>query len=161
VVRNPLKRLVSAYIDKVAGYDHLRIWDNIHRVVFSSNSDHNSTHVNASGSAPPPTFSDFVDYVINQSEMPWNNDQHWESQEMMSDVCNKDYDFVLQSETLGEEMPYVARQLGLEEVMKEPVQTANERRREYDPLEMLETLTDEQRDQLDKLYRMDIVLFNA
>ncbi|XP_043202281.1 carbohydrate sulfotransferase 9-like [Amphibalanus amphitrite] len=149
IVRRPYDRLVSAFLDKIARDDHMKLWDKIKRISSRTNS------------TMPPTFSEFVDFVIWSDENDTVMDGHWDTQERLSRVCERDYQYIVQLETLEEELPYVLRRLGLETEARHPVTSRNASPRRYDTGHYLDQLTEAQLARLDAVYRMDIILFNG
>ncbi|KAF0309725.1 Carbohydrate sulfotransferase 10 [Amphibalanus amphitrite] len=149
IVRRPYDRLVSAFLDKIAGDDPMQLWDKIKRI---------SGRANSTG---PPTFAEFVNFVIWQDDTDDLMDGHWDTQERLSRVCERDYQYIVQLETLEEELPYVLRRLGLETEARHPVTSRNASPRRYDTGHYLDQLTEAQLARLDTVYRMDIILFNG
>ncbi|KAF0293585.1 hypothetical protein FJT64_008645 [Amphibalanus amphitrite] len=83
------------------------------------------------------------------------------TQERLSRVCERDYQYIVQLETLEEELPYVLRRLGLEPEARHPVTSRNASPRRYDTGHYLDQLTEAQLARLDAVYRMDMILFNG
>jgi len=151
VVRDPVSRLVSAYVEKVLEGDDLGLWIQIRQ-------DPNPGMKEANWTSPP-TFREFAKFVIWRSNAGRVLDDHWETQEALSEVCSRDYQYIMQAESLWEELPFVARQLGLERFIYEPL-TADFQS-SYDPAEMWKQLTEEQREELENIYAMDKILFGS
>ncbi|XP_043241226.1 carbohydrate sulfotransferase 11-like isoform X5 [Amphibalanus amphitrite] len=127
----------------------MQLWDKIKRI---------SGRANSTG---PPTFAEFVNFVIWQDDTDDLMDGHWDTQERLSRVCERDYQYIVQLETLEEELPYVLRRLGLETEARHPVTSRNASPRRYDTGHYLDQLTEAQLARLDTVYRMDIILFNG
>ena len=76
-------------------------------------------------------------------------------------MCETDFQYVVQLESLREEMPYVVRMLGLEREARHPVRHRNGRRQPYSTSDYMSQLSERQLEKLDTIYRMDIILFNG
>ena len=76
-------------------------------------------------------------------------------------MCETDFQYVVQLESLREEMPYVVRMLGLEREARHPVTHRNVRWRPYNTSDYMRQLSERQLEKLDTIFRMDIILFNG
>ena len=76
-------------------------------------------------------------------------------------MCETDFQYVVQLESLSEEMPYVVRMLGLEREAHHPVRHRNVRRQPYNTSDYMSQLSETQLEKLNSIYRMDMILFNG
>lgn len=93
VVRNPLKRLISGYYDKVLSNNFLskkEIIDRYHKTEY---------HKVKSSLHQYPLFPEYASFVKGF------NNAHFNPQEQNCDICNIDYDYILKLETIEQELP--------------------------------------------------------
>ena len=76
-------------------------------------------------------------------------------------MCERDFQYIVQLETLHEELPYVLGRLGLEPEARQPVTGRNANPRRYDPTHYMDQLDERQVARLEAIYRMDMILFNG
>ncbi|XP_039250038.1 carbohydrate sulfotransferase 10-like isoform X2 [Styela clava] len=97
VVREPLERIVSAYLDKIV---HGR--KKYARIALSM---HNGTGSHA-------TFEEFVDSIINKPSTTY--DTHWDLYESICDPCRLQYNYIVKLETMSQDAKYVSKITGID-----------------------------------------------
>jgi len=173
VIRHPLKRLVSAYSDKI-GRGSLRVsrqyfWQNHGREIISRYRKNypNLTQVhgilskherNAIRDGLIPTFPEFIDYVI--AEFP-RGDAHWLPQIPLNDFCNLPYQYVLKMENLTEELNYLLNELELPKLDLSAIGSIgrHETSSKVSHSELLAQLNETQFNEILKLYKIDFDTF--
>jgi hypothetical protein len=104
-VRNPYSRILSAYLDKIEGFEEKFA---INRESVGAFSD----------SGQDLTFEAFVSYLENGGLY---KNPHWTPQTLMLPVSIKELDFVGRVENLDEDLKYIVNRLFGEGVYKEPI----------------------------------------
>ena len=169
-VRHPFERLVSAYNDKFGGNDIKITWTNVYQEWFKNEK----------------SFSRFVNLVLyeyRRSCYPdktqalrlrtnWFNDtcedkinKHWRPFGFQCSYCDVSYDLIGRLETWNDDINYIIRKRGLEQVL--PLQNANSSHRHasrHNTKEMTKeyfnTLSQKQKEDLYHMFRLDFEMFN-
>ena len=97
VVRHPLDRLVSAYIDKIIKRDYLSVK---HAIVKQQMKKYNKESY---------SFQAFLEYMLSTEN---SLDPHWSPAAEMCDPCNVNYDKIIKLETQAEDLMSVLPHLG-------------------------------------------------
>lgn len=140
VVRHPLKRLLSAYYDKVLGNNYV----NKEKII----SNFKKSNYKKSGLHSYPLLPEFVSYVVNM-----RNDRHWIPQEDRCNICNIDYQYILKLETMNEDLPMI-----LDEVYKQGDFQYSRRNSKYS--QKSETATKITKSRLDEYTWLDQQLYH-
>lgn len=120
-VRDPLVRLLSAYLSKFRVRGHIRqVWDSkfgkdiIRLYRNSSKSVMMQRASQPRATSPDIRLDEFVQYILelgNTTEMTGLTD-HWLPQSVVSHVCHVRYDFIGKHEHLDSEAPFLLQWLG-------------------------------------------------
>ena len=100
IVRHPLKRLVSAYWDKMGlhvtnpDYQHIR-----KSVVRAMRPKAAAKEVNTSG----PTFQEFITQLLS-AKWKWKRDKHWRPYSSLCLPCCVQYDYIIRLETINHDI---------------------------------------------------------
>ncbi|XP_035687546.1 carbohydrate sulfotransferase 11-like, partial [Branchiostoma floridae] len=113
VVRDPLERLVSAWLDKFV--NSRSRWMYIHNYQRKTNTTYLQL-ITANGSAswkrhddlPNVSFRDFIRAIIDQKYI----NGHWKTFYELCDPCQIEYDFIAHTDTLAEDFHLFFRKIG-------------------------------------------------
>ncbi|XP_027228906.2 carbohydrate sulfotransferase 8 [Penaeus vannamei] len=115
-VRHPLERLVSAFRDKfldgkavqkAQSDGHLRyFWKPAMKALKKGRTAEGKLQI---------TFREFLQYVVREQRSS-AGDPHWMRLYRMCSVCGIDFPFVMRLETYAEDLAFLVRNLGIEEV---------------------------------------------
>lgn len=114
--RHPMERVLSAYRNKmlgIGGYDpkyQRRVGLEILRKRGTFASDKQAM---AHYDDRPPTFSEFVSYVLRQHKSSLSMDKHWTPIFDLCNVCCINYDFIGQYKNIAKEATYVLKKLNV------------------------------------------------
>ena len=162
VVRHPLDRFVSGYLEKFRGHkkyykEHAGV--RIIKQFRQKPSNYSLTH------GDDVTFEEFMRYVVYEQESREFADNHWENYEKLCFPCAIGYDYIAKLETNRKDSEYVIDTL-LEGVRydKHPVKNQNRVRtnREWgrgENLELFSNITDSLFDNLLQFYGEDMTMF--
>nr|XP_053642954.1 carbohydrate sulfotransferase 11-like [Cherax quadricarinatus] len=124
-VRHPLRRVVSAYRDKLyapSDMEDMDISAHIKKTLtqkFGTSSTHTKDDV--------VSFADYIRLITHQEDdedISW--DGHWRPIHQMCNPCGIDYDFIGKFENLHEDMNHVLQWLGVDKIVRElPVPMKN------------------------------------
>ena len=158
-VRNPLDRLLSAWMDKFKEKKKNEYYLNLETEMISQ--VRGSSRKNASDYL---TLSEFFTFLKINCHQSWNFDIHWRPMSQLCDVCAIDFDFIGKLETVEKDIERLQNKLKFEreksristKQMKLPSSKTNERRykelRGKVPRELTEFV-------LFKIYKNDYELF--
>lgn len=109
-VREPMERLLSAFIDKFTK-PQSHIWKNYaSKILYHAGRNKRNRTI-------PIMFSEFVQFIlINMSAA----DQHWDTYHSLCDPCVVKYDYIAKYETLEEEAGIILSKLGLDDEVTFP-----------------------------------------
>jgi hypothetical protein len=96
IVRNPLDRLVSGYLDKM--HSSISKFPKIQQSIIKQYRKDNSTN------STYPTFEEYVAMLLNESDKA-NMNFHWSPYVHRCGICGINYDFILRIETMQHDMP--------------------------------------------------------
>ncbi|XP_069951057.1 carbohydrate sulfotransferase 11-like isoform X2 [Cherax quadricarinatus] len=123
--RHPLRRVVSAYRDKLyapSDMEDMDISAHIKKTLtqkFGTSSTHTKDDV--------VSFADYIRLITHQEDdedISW--DGHWRPIHQMCNPCGIDYDFIGKFENLHEDMNHVLQWLGVDKIVRElPVPMKN------------------------------------
>ncbi|XP_077970721.1 carbohydrate sulfotransferase 11-like isoform X4 [Styela clava] len=107
-VREPLERVVSAYIDKILPEGsvteyYITLSEKIHAEFAKSK----NTEYFQPGRA---SFEEFVDSILSN---PKQVDAHWRSYSDICDPCHIQYDYIAKLETIALDSEYLGKKLGI------------------------------------------------
>ncbi|XP_069681691.1 carbohydrate sulfotransferase 11-like isoform X2 [Periplaneta americana] len=160
IVRHPLERLLSAYRDKIQfSLPHTLHQKLGNEIILRYRK---KKIKGKSGSKNPrwPTFSEFVQYLVDVQRRGDPFDMHWTPITHFCTPCQVDFDIIMKFETLQEDQNYLIHHAGLQEIIqpewKNPAKgrTTSELVSSY-----YSQLTTEQILQLYDIYRYDFELF--
>ncbi|XP_039250035.2 carbohydrate sulfotransferase 11-like [Styela clava] len=97
IVREPLERVVSAYLDKV---------------VHGKNIYAKLAHSLHKGTDGITTFEEFVDSIISRPSFTY--DIHWNLYESICDPCRLQYHYIVKLETMSQDVKYVSKMTGID-----------------------------------------------
>lgn len=130
-VRNPMVRVLSAYLSKLKNFRDLqRHWEYAFGVDILRKYRPNSTHVVEEALSIPfsqrpflnVTFAEFIQFITDRETNITLTDltDHWLPQHIVSHVCEIGYDFIGKYENLAVEAPFVLEWLGLTSITTFP-----------------------------------------
>ena len=120
IVRHPIGRLLSAYQEKVIDMDWLHKQGYIegkwrsekqrNKLIAKLLKQGKTDISKALGDMP---FKEFVEYLVKEKgqDKRKRDDQHWESQIDNCRPCKVNYDYILHTETMQRDAPYILSQL--------------------------------------------------
>ncbi|XP_052008828.1 carbohydrate sulfotransferase 8-like [Xyrauchen texanus] len=159
-IREPLKRLVSAYRDKFESPN------DYYHPVFGKHIIA-KYRVNASKEALKTgngvTFQEFIKYLLDVRR-PMGMDIHWEPANQLCNPCHVEYDFIGKADTMGEEANLFLRSIGAPADLEYPtlkdrnpkaVRTSTDIMQHY-----FANLTISERQRVYDFYYMDYLMFN-
>ena len=108
VVRDPLERLVSAYLDKFGNKDEefLTIYGKRANIMRSTGRMTHNSPLNSSVS-----FSNLVDIIIEQNHYGLLLNQHWDTYENLCETCKIKYDYVAKFETYRSDFQHLLKRI--------------------------------------------------
>jgi len=117
VARHAFSRLVSAYWSKIGPRKHKNpYFDPITRkIVAYYRGDKDN-----SGDASFATFVEFVDYITTKRDDPDSNEPHWTPIENYCNPCTIPYDVIIHTETLSDDIRYLAMVEGISGITLPP-----------------------------------------
>lgn len=124
-VRHPLQRVLSAYRNKIlgiGGYD-----PNYKRSVglkIMQKRGLNAKQALAYYDAQPPTFPEFVNFVLDQHNFSSSADKHWTPMFDLCNVCEIKYDYIGKFENVEREAKYVLKKLNVNNRVSYPEKAA-------------------------------------
>ncbi|XP_077970830.1 carbohydrate sulfotransferase 9-like [Styela clava] len=107
-VREPLERVVSAYIDKMLpdGTGE-KYYEKISKTIHKKFAKNKNTKYFQPGSA---SFEEFVDSILSN---PKQHDIHWRSYSDICDPCHIQYDYIVKLETIALDSEYLVKKFGI------------------------------------------------
>ena len=172
MVRHPFERLLSAFRDKIETHGNLpgkpywnKAWKMIRlyrqKDVTPRPVPEKGLNMPSKKPVPPPlTFPEFLRSVARQDV----GDEHWKPYFAQCTPCNVDYDLIGKFETLGEDNPYIAAQVGIKEFTEYLLpQLGNRNERGPTGDKAKEYFSQVTRGELMRVYttfHMDFVMFN-
>uniref|UniRef100_A0A8B9K9M4 Carbohydrate sulfotransferase n=3 Tax=Astyanax mexicanus TaxID=7994 RepID=A0A8B9K9M4_ASTMX len=160
-VRDPFVRLISAYRNKFEqeNEDFYKKFAVIMLKRFGNYSDPPASVVDAFAAGIKPTFSNFIQYLLDpntEKEMPFN--EHWRQMYRLCHPCQINYDFVGKLETLDEDAEHLLRILRVDNVVEFPSSHRNRTVSSWEQ-DWFANIPFESRRELYKLYEADFRLF--
>ena len=103
VVRHPLQRIYSAYVDKI----HLKSWNKFSGVIqkYFPAREYLDSIIN---------FTEFITLLANNHNTGIMSNGHWARQVDLCHPCNIHYDYIATLETMDQDLPYINDLLGIE-----------------------------------------------
>ncbi|KAL2100791.1 hypothetical protein ACEWY4_002552 [Coilia grayii] len=160
-VRDPFVRLISAYRNKFEE-ENQEFYKGFARVMlkrYRNYSDPPASVVDAFAAGIRPTFSNFIQYLLDprtEKEAPYN--EHWRQMYRLCHPCQINYDFVGKLETLDEDAEQLLRILRVDNVVQFPRSHRNRTTSSWEQ-DWFANIPYELRSQLYKLYEADFRLF--
>ncbi|XP_023727939.1 carbohydrate sulfotransferase 11 isoform X2 [Cryptotermes secundus] len=123
IVRHPLERLLSAYRDKIQfSLPHTLHQKLGNEIILKYRKNKQKAKGPGNKSTPKnprwPTFSEFVQYLVNIQQKGDPFDMHWTPITHFCTPCQVDFDIILKFETLQEDQNYLIHQAGLQDVIR-------------------------------------------
>ena len=115
-VREPLARVLSAYLDKFRDGDEVKQWERRFGSQIAKRTRKSRRPYNHF------TFEEFLRFIISLGPditMDQMKD-HWLPYSSFTSPCQIDFDFIGHFETLGEDGPIIIKRLGIEDVVQFP-----------------------------------------
>ncbi|GFG39349.1 hypothetical protein Cfor_08302 [Coptotermes formosanus] len=160
IVRHPLERLLSAYRDKI----QFSLPHTLHRKLGNEIVlKYRKTKQKKSTSRNPrwPTFSEFVQYLVNVQQKGDAFDMHWTPITHFCTPCQVDFDIIMKFETLQEDQNYLIHQAGLQDIIRPEWKNPAKGRTTAELISSYYSqLTTAQILQLYHIYRYDFELFS-
>ncbi|XP_039273197.2 carbohydrate sulfotransferase 11-like [Styela clava] len=161
-VREPMERLVSAYIDKMlptgsGGETYLEISRRIHaqyRETTNSTSEESDELQHAS-------WPEFVRYLLD-SNKKIGMDSHWEMFSKMCNPCALSFDYIVKLETISDDVAHLSKKFGFDFTPFFPAAVKKNRNNKWKTqyAEYFENLSSEERKQLYNMYAKQYELFD-
>ncbi|XP_017558692.1 carbohydrate sulfotransferase 12 [Pygocentrus nattereri] len=160
-VRDPFVRLISAYRNKLeqVNEDFYKRFAVIMLKKYGNYSDPPASVVDAFAAGIRPTFSNFIQYLLDpdtEKAMPFN--EHWRQMYRLCHPCQINYDFVGKLETLDEDAEHLLRILRVDNVVEFPPSHRNMTVSSWEQ-DWFANIPYESRKELYKLYEADFRLF--
>ncbi|XP_068164584.1 carbohydrate sulfotransferase 12-like [Antennarius striatus] len=158
-VRDPFVRLISAYRNKLQGYEE-SFYEQYGRLLlkkYANQSNPAETEDEVLASGVFPSFHNFIQYLIDpETRKPF--DEHWRPMYQLCYPCLIKYDFIGHQETLSEDAEHFLRILKLDNDIKLPPAYINVTTKDvvsawFKPVPI------EDRRKLYQIYEMDFKLF--
>ena len=165
IVRHPIRRLVSAYWDKmglhVTNPDYIKLRQNVIRAMRPhATADEIQTGV--------PTFQEFITQRLTPS---WNyaEDKHWAPYSKKCGPCRISYDYIIKLETIEHDIKPIVSILSegnksMGEHLMSMIIPQNSHSRSHDPgdqvIPEMFNLSLSQRAKLEQIYNIDLQLFD-
>ncbi|XP_014673688.1 PREDICTED: carbohydrate sulfotransferase 11-like [Priapulus caudatus] len=164
-VREPYERFLSAFRNKVLGIGgadeaYARL---VGGAIWRARGNVTQTTIWSELRRHPPTFAEFIRYVVARWKRRGSLDKHWTPVADLCSVCDVGYDFVGKLETVDEDASYLLRALGVGDRVAYPSKvtsgykvnesTTKAMRSEYGRLTTIE------RDRVRELFARDFTLF--
>ncbi|KAJ9592409.1 hypothetical protein L9F63_015929, partial [Diploptera punctata] len=155
IVRHPLERLLSAYRDKLQfSLPHTLHQKLGNQIILKYRKKH------ASKNPRWPTFSEFVQYLVDVDQKGEPFDMHWTPITQFCTPCQVDFDIIMKFETLQEDQNYLIHEAGLQEFIKPEWKNPAKGRTTSELVSSYYSqLTSAQILQLYNIYRYDFELF--
>ncbi|XP_057328516.1 carbohydrate sulfotransferase 11-like [Microplitis mediator] len=112
IVRHPFERLVSAYRDKFASDSYNSFFRPLGKKIIQATRP--NYKINKSY---PPTFEEFVRYILCQWEFGGEINEHWTSIHKLCTPCLVDFDLILKVETLKEDQDYLINLANIQNII--------------------------------------------
>ncbi|XP_076121037.1 carbohydrate sulfotransferase 12 [Alosa pseudoharengus] len=160
-VRDPFVRLISAYRNKFE-QENEEFYKRFAVVMlkrFGNYSDPPASVVDAFAAGIRPTFSNFIQYLLDpntEKEAPFN--EHWRQMYRLCHPCQINYDFVGKLETLDDDAEHLLRILRVDNVVQFPTSHRNRTVTSWEQ-DWFSNIPYESRKELYKLYEADFRLF--
>lgn len=100
ILREPFERILSSYNSKLADKES-RFYHQV-RCAMANVNPKKSKHCY-------PTFSQYIDYIINEYDTGEHMDEHWHPYSTFCSLCQVNYDYILRFETVEEEQNYIVQ----------------------------------------------------
>ncbi|XP_062846469.1 carbohydrate sulfotransferase 12 [Trichomycterus rosablanca] len=160
-IRDPFVRLISAYRNKfeLENEDFYRRFAVVMLKRYGNYSDPPASVVDAFAAGIRPTFSNFIQYLLDpntEKEMPFN--EHWRQMHRLCHPCQINYDFVGKLETLDEDAEHLLRILRVDNIVEFPPSHHNRTVSSWEQ-DWFASIPFESRKQLYQLYEPDFRLF--
>ncbi|EDO40817.1 predicted protein, partial [Nematostella vectensis] len=161
VVREPMERLLSAYINKIHKADYT---GKFHRLLGRQGlpqGDHKIPYQEQVNDTEKISFSEFVDFIITQASAGERLEIHWERMHKICYPCFFEYDYIGKYETLQRDSRFIldrvpgAQGWSLPDVKADKGRTTKANERRY-----FSQLRVDQLRGLLEVYRLDYELFN-
>lgn len=114
-VRNPLERIVSGYRDKmtrIIGPYYQKVAQYVlQRYKFLRKNNFTTENPQKENF---PSFEDFVNFLVDEETIPFQDDLHWESYFNLCNPCQHEYDIIIKLETLTEDSSYLRKVLSVD-----------------------------------------------
>ncbi|XP_042368669.1 carbohydrate sulfotransferase 12-like [Plectropomus leopardus] len=121
-VRDPFTRLISAYRDKLLGYNDFYYkyfgWDILQR--YGNMANPPKTKEEAFASGVRPSFHNFIQYLLDPQTQKQPFDSHWRHMHHLCNPCTIQYDFIGHQETLQQDTEQLLKMLKLQDDIKFP-----------------------------------------
>ncbi|KDR09457.1 Carbohydrate sulfotransferase 11 [Zootermopsis nevadensis] len=123
IVRHPLERLLSAYRDKIQfSLPHTLHQKLGNEIILKYRKNKQKVKGSRNKSTPKkprwPTFSEFVQYLVNVQQKGDPFDMHWAPITHFCTPCQVDFDIIMKFETLQEDQNYLIHQAGLQDIIR-------------------------------------------
>ncbi|XP_074100945.1 carbohydrate sulfotransferase 11-like isoform X2 [Cotesia typhae] len=108
----------------------------------------------------PPTFKEFINYILCQSEIGTKMNEHWIPVNNLCTPCQVNFDLILKVETLNEDQNYLINQAKIQNIVK-PTWKHQSRNETSDVLKdkYFSQLEPEQVSLLINMFKFDLELF--
>merc|ERR1712183_377712 len=114
-VRNPLERIVSGYRDKmtriIGPYYHKVAQYVLQRYKYLRKSNYTTEDIHNNKF---PTFEDYINFLVDEENIPYQNDLHWASYFSLCNPCSHKYDIIIKLETLTEDSFFLRKILSVD-----------------------------------------------
>ena len=123
VIREPFKRLLSAYKDKLLpykGHDFALFYYLSQKLIYYYRSE------NSTVNKKYPTLEELIEYITDfskyatQIKSHYSEKRHWKPQTDLCYPCNIKYEFVLDIDYIEEEADYFFKAVGIPKALKYP-----------------------------------------
>ncbi|XP_063858455.1 carbohydrate sulfotransferase 11-like isoform X2 [Scylla paramamosain] len=167
MARHPLERLLSAYRDRIEDQTHVtsqareygpQILRHTRGLSFSRK---HMFHINGTLRVVP-TFREFVSYLV--SRPPQEYDPHWRPVSLQCGLCHINYTAVVLTETYNEDLHYIMRASGMDQLVDMTLLTKNNNRGKGNTHSLLQqyysTLEPSLLQKIISVYQNDFKMFN-
>ena len=114
VARNPYERLVSAYRDKILG-EAIQYKSSVYAKISRSILSKYRYVPYIPGITTPPTFTEFVKYIIDEVAQGKELDMHWTPAYSFCNPCQVDLSHVIKLETFDRDTSWIVQKANLTE----------------------------------------------
>ena len=99
-----MTRIIGPYYHKVAQYV-LQRYKYLRKSNYTTEDIHNNKF---------PTFEDYINFLVDEENIPYQNDLHWASYFSLCNPCSHKYDIIIKLETLTEDSSFLRKILSVD-----------------------------------------------